>query len=132
MIIKKINYIGKDEAIVTISDGKFEIVTFAQPFNGSINDNLNEPLLCLSCENIVKVNEIKYRVIILNNEFEQYFQGKVIDKDNSIVNIGNIKIELDSNLPQDINNDDFITFKCGRVDIIEHMMRGRTPQMKIV
>ena len=119
MIIKRINYIGQDEAIVVISDGEFDIIAFAHPFNGKINDNLSVPLLCLNSENIVKVNGEKYRVITSNNEFEQYFQGKVIDKDNSIVNIGNIKIELDSNLPQDIKNGDFITFKCNRLDIIK-------------
>ena len=118
MVIKQINWLGKDEAVVTISDGKFEIIAFAHPFKGNINNKLKEPLLCLSCDEIKRANKAEFKVIKLNNGFEQYFCAEVIDIKSNIVKVGKIKIELDSNLPKDIKNAEFITFKCGRLDIL--------------
>lgn len=118
MVIKQIDWIGHKEAIVTISDGRFEIIAFAHPFNGNINDKFSEPLLCLSCDEIKKANKAEFKVIKLNNSFEQYICAELIDKENNNVKVGKIKMELDSNLPKDIKNKKFLTFKCGRIDIL--------------
>ena len=118
MIIKQINWLGQEEAIVTISDGEFEITAFAHLFGGNIDDELIEPLFCLSCNEIKRADKAEFKVIKPSTGFEQYFYGEVIDIKSNIVKVGKIKIELDNDLPKDINNGDFISFSCGRVDVL--------------
>lgn len=73
MIIKEINWIGTEEAIITVSDGIFNVIAFAYPFFGKAGKKLNKPLLCLDAENIIKVEKEKYSVIKLHNEFNPNF-----------------------------------------------------------
>jgi len=119
MIIKKINWIGLEEAIITVSDGNIDIDVYAHPFSKKLGVKLKEPLLCFDPEDIMYTNESNPYVVKIDNNFKQLILGKVVDIDKSIVEVGKIKIDLDGMIPKDINNGNFIVFKCNRLDIME-------------
>ena len=49
--------------------------------------------------------------------FGHDYCGQLSNKDNSIVSVGGISIELDSNIPGDIEQGDYIEFTCARIDV---------------
>lgn len=54
---------------------------------------------------------------VLGDYFAYNFTGKLIDKREGIVIVGEIKFDLSSGVPSDIDEDEFVSFSCGRVDI---------------
>lgn len=118
--IKKINWISQEalEAEVVVTDGELEIMCFAQPLNYLEESELIEPIYCLNVSNLVKVEKSEYSIEKLDDYFAYRLIGKLIDKQYEKVKLGELLLELDNNvLPGDINEGDFISFCCQRLDI---------------
>ncbi|MGE7090726.1 hypothetical protein ACQKII_04570 [Lysinibacillus sp. NPDC048646] len=118
--IKKINWISQEalEAEVVVTDGKFEIMCFAQPLNYLKESELIGPIYCLNVSNLMIAERKEYSIEKLDDHFAYRFIGKLIDKDYEKVKLGKLLLELDNNLlPGDINEGDFISFCCQRLDI---------------
>ncbi|TQR39814.1 hypothetical protein C7Y47_01960 [Lysinibacillus sphaericus] len=120
MKIKKINWISQEalEAEVVVTDGELEIMCFAQPLNYLEESELIEPIYCLNVSNLVKAEKSEYSIEKLDDYFAYRLIGKLIDKQYEKVKLGELLLELDNNLlPGDINEGDFISFCCQRLDI---------------
>nr|WP_255504970.1 hypothetical protein [Lysinibacillus sp. SDF0037] len=118
--IKKINWISQEalEAEVVVTDGELEIMCFAQPLNYLEESELIEPIYCLNVSNLVKAEKSEYSIEKLDDYFAYRLIGKLIDKQYEKVKLGELLLELDNNLlPGDINEGDFISFCCQRLDI---------------
>jgi len=118
--IKKINWISQEalEAEVVVTDGELEIMCFAQPLNYLEESELIEPIYCLNVSNLVKAEKSEYSIEKLDDYFAYRLIGKLIDKRYEKVKLGELLLELDNNLlPGDINEGDFISFCCQRLDI---------------
>lgn len=119
MIVKQINWLSRAslEAEVIISDGKIDLLCFAHPMNYQEGQSLIEPLIVLDVSGVVKSNDYTPPQK-QSDTFEYYLTGKIIDKENGIIEIGNIQIEINSSsIPQDINQGEFISFQCSRLDL---------------
>ncbi|WP_342472628.1 hypothetical protein MHH70_04080 [Metasolibacillus sp. FSL H7-0170] len=120
MKIKKINWISQEalEAEVIVTDGEFEIMCFAQPLNYLEESELIEPIYCLNVSNLVRAEKAEYSIEKLDDPFAYRVIGKLIDKNYEKVKLGELLLELENNLlPGDINEGDFISFCCQRLDI---------------
>lgn len=118
--ITKINWLSKEakEAEVFLSDGKYSIVAFGQPFEGKPGDVVKPPFYALEAREIYAQNrEYSYSAIRVGSAFTHNLAGKVIDKTLNMIKVGSFTIELDNQLPNDIQNGDFITCVCSRIDI---------------
>lgn len=118
--ITKINWLSKEalEAEVTVSDGRFELVCFSQPFNYMVNDVVKTWLYGYKVSNVIREQNKEFKVEKLYDFFDYSLTGKLANKEESIVEIGNIKIEVqNADLPGDIEGGDYISFNCKRIDI---------------
>lgn len=118
--ITNIKWLSKEalEAKLTVSDGLFEIICFAHPFKGQINDEINCPINILNPEEIFKLDKQVYS-LKLTDELGYKIEGKITDKIKGQMKVGNIILELDNPkfLPNDIFNDDFVSLSCDRLDV---------------
>ena len=122
MKIKNISWISQEalEAEVIVTDGEFEINCFAQPLNYQLDSELNNPILCYNVTTVLKPDKEVYSIEKLDDEYFAYnLSGKLIDKKLEKIMVGKLLLELESiELPGDINDGDFISFRCQRLDII--------------
>jgi hypothetical protein len=120
MYIESIKWLDEAirEAEVTVSDGHMSIVCFSHPLSKKINVNLTEPVYCLNPENIVTSIGQAGFAKKYDNAFGYLICGKLIDKHNRIVLLGNIMLCLeDAYLPTDILENSFIEFSVSRLTI---------------
>ena len=119
IVIKKIKWIAEEarEAELTISDGFNKCKVFAQPFRGKVNDIVKEPLCALFCENIY-LSHNSEPAINMNSDDSFLIISKVVNMKKNLVCVGEIIIELDSEIPKDIYNGCFVQFTCSRFDFL--------------
>lgn len=118
MYVKQIVSIDKHsgEADIIVSDGVFELICYNYQLT-KIDINMEvEELSILSVEHIVKADSLDCLIEKLPSYYAYHLQGKVVDTNNSIINIGNLKVNLDKPLPGDIMEDDFVEFNTQRID----------------
>ena len=118
--LKKINWISKEikEAELYLSDGEFNLVCFSQPFDVDANFSFITPLYTLNANEVIRDFNEEMRVVKrAETPFGYELSGKVIDKENSRIRLGKFLIELDIDLPNDIYNNDYVSFKCERIDV---------------
>ena len=119
MFIKKIdsfdNYSG--EADLIISDGIYELLCYCSIYQNELKamSRINE-IESFLCDNILRVETKEYLIIKQKEFYSYHLQGKVLDVDKHIVCIGSIMIKLDTPLPGDIKNQEFIEFDVVRLD----------------
>ncbi len=119
MKIKNIKWICIDsaEADVVITDGEYDIICFSHPCNYSVGMIVNEELSTLNAKNVMRHDRKEYIVNQSLNGNSNYFVGQLINKSDKIVSIGDFQIEIDSYIPNDINDGEYIQFSCSRVDL---------------
>lgn len=121
MKITKIEWLSQEalEAEVAVTDGTFEVICFAHPLHYQVGSELIEPIYCYDTTNVVKSVDNEYNIEKLAEYFAYHITGKLVDKQNGLVMVGQVLLEVDSNmLPGDIREEDFISFSCKRLDVI--------------
>lgn len=120
MQVKKLIWNGKkdSDAEAIITDGEFECLAFCFPCKISEGDILRSPLESLMAENVMitKQNES-----CLKKDSESHFGysgvGQLTDKNKGLIKIGELILCLDAFLPSDLQEGQFVEFKCGRIDV---------------
>jgi len=118
--INKINWLSKvgKEAEVFLYDGNFNMVCYSHPFNQDIGNIVTQPLYTLNARKILILKEEeKFSVEKEEGTFDYKFAGRLINKEENHVKLGEFIIELDNPVPSDIQVGDYISFICDRVDI---------------
>lgn len=118
--IIKVNWLSKEalEAEVTVSDGRFELKCFSQPFNYAFNDFIETPLYCYDACNIEKAQNSDAKVQKLQDSFDYMITGKLISKNDSSIEVGNIILKIErSDLPGDIKEGNYVSFISKRIDL---------------
>lgn len=120
MFVKSINWIDEDsqEAEVIVSDGCIEVLCFSHPFKKEINSVLEDPIYCFNTENVILAQEQSVSVYKSNNHFAYSLRGKLVDKKNKLVYLGNITLCLeDAYISNDILESSYIEFDVSRLDL---------------
>ncbi len=118
--IKEINWLSKEalEAEVIITDGSFNLRCFGHPFRMKEGDQLKQPLLALDPNEVKRLEDQCSEAKRLDSAFGYLIKGRLIDKESGLVKLGDIIIDIDGKfIPGDLRNNDYISFKCDRLDI---------------
>ena len=118
--VNALNWLSEEakEAEVFLSDGTFNLVCFSHPFKGNVGSIIDQLLYTFNAKKIYKLN--LERIFLVENEkgtFIHKLIGEVINKDKNRVKVGEFILELDSSLPGDVQNGNYISFICERIDI---------------
>jgi len=118
IIVKKVYWIDEDsrEADILLSDGTYSIKCFCSDCTFSEGDTVSEIIYGFNVKNIVKSLNEDYVIDEKNDNY--YIQGKIINRESDILQIGEFKIDLsDGNIPKDINQSDYIEVNISRIDV---------------
>ncbi|MBM7541153.1 hypothetical protein [Amphibacillus cookii] len=118
IIVKKVNSIDEDsgEADITLSDSVYSIECFCSDCNLSEGDTFLDILYGFDVRNIVK--SFNEECVIDRKNDSYHIQGKLVDSENKIMEIGELKIDLsDGNIPKDIKQNEYIEVDISRIDI---------------
>ena len=118
MFVSDILYANKDdsEAEVSVSDGIYTLNCYFYPCKSAAIYQDIEYIFGNNCSDIFRVQKKEYAVQKLSDGFAYQLTAKVIDNALRTVCIGEMMIELDSPIPKDIVNEEFITFYVSRLD----------------
>jgi len=122
MKITKVTWISKSaqEAELIVSDGTYECLAFSQPFNMQLNENLMEPLHAMDVDNLMKViNQGERESIerVSESYFSHHCVAKILSREQSLVSVGEIIIQLENLIPGWAKEGDLVEFNCSRLDI---------------
>lgn len=103
------------EADIIVSDGEHQLLCYAHPFTESEQFTLS----AFMPDHIMAADEADYRIEKTTDSYYSLrLQGVLIDRDNRLVRIGALLIELDGGIPNDIEECEFIEFTAERIDWI--------------
>ena len=106
------------EAFIKVSDGKFNLEVFAHPWCFGKGYILKHPLLTMNAKNIsLSIDKATYATK-LNAKFSYELVGILLSRCRKLVQVGDISIELDTPIPKDIQEGQFIKFRCERLDFV--------------
>ena len=126
MFVKKIIDFDQSagEADVLISDGQYEILCYAHPFE---NKNKRFSLISFMAKDVERIETREFKAEKSANGYYSYnMQGEIADIEKRIVKFGDIFIKLEDVIPKDIKTHDFIEFSVVRIDYIELYGGGET------
>lgn len=115
--IRWLNMAGK-EAEVEVSDTDHSLLCFSQPCTYVINQEIYEPLECLSARNIMLADIKAYNVIKGDGPYDYMICGKLINR-SGVVQLGtSIMLHIESDqIPKDIAVNSYIVFSVDRIDL---------------
>ncbi|MCT4646093.1 MAG: hypothetical protein N4A74_13990 [Carboxylicivirga sp.] len=106
------------EADLILTDKEFELLCYAHPFNGSIGDCINDKIFVFEASNVVREDNVRYRIIKQGDYYEYQLTTLLISKDKGKLKLGDFQLEIDINcLPGDVQDSDYISFVCQRLDL---------------
>lgn len=119
MYIKEIIQINKKdcEADICVSDGQYSVICYAYPIDRVTMNKKVDIIYGFGCSDVVKSSSNIYCVKKLAKHYAYELTTKVVSKNSSIVQIGDLQIYLDTFIPNDISTGDYISFSVLRLDI---------------
>ncbi|MDR0849920.1 MAG: hypothetical protein LBN07_00335 [Christensenellaceae bacterium] len=124
MYIKKISDYDGYTANVIVTDGTYNLICFYCGYTNGLDKEIHEnievkEISAMFSKNIMRINKSEYLIqkkYGKGEHFAYYLQGKVLDLTTPLIGIGKLTVELDSPLPKDIAQDEFIEFSVDRLD----------------
>lgn len=112
-----IEYSADDsEANVYVSDGYYSLLCYMYPAYKLYVGKIIKLLYAYNCSDIVLNGENEYKIVKTNETYSYNLSAIVISRKNSIVGIGGIHMLLDSAIPSDIYDGQFVSFSVQRLD----------------
>ena len=120
MYIKGIVHIDRDalEADVVVSDGVFDLLCYAQPFEAADAESLELSLTAFLSQNLMRATEQTDCVLKTQDGYYSYrLQGRIVDRQDQLLAVGNLVIEIDGEIPGDIGEGESVAVDVMRVDL---------------
>lgn len=105
------------EAELIVSDGAYEVLCYAYPIDAVKTGMTISGLSGFSYTNMVRAAEQRCAVSKLPSYFAYNLTGKLISKQEGIVQVNNLKISLDAHIPNDLSDGEYISFDVLRLDL---------------
>ena len=116
-LIKSIEWLGEDEALLIVSDGRHTCKVFAYPFQGRAYDSVKEPLLCFEVFRLVRTEAGQPNLRSVAG-FEHEVIGRVVRVSKPLVQVGEFLILPDCPLPRDILEGQMVILHTRRLDYL--------------
>ena len=110
------------EAELCISDGDYSVICYAYPVKTVTENQRVSVIHGILCTEIVREFEQIYSIHKLPQYYSYQLTAKVLSKKSSIVQIGDLIIHLDTDLPNDILEGEYVSFRVQRLDLGTIMM----------
>ncbi len=119
MYVEKIIHYDKqdNEADLLVSDGEYSVICYAYPIKSVHRAQKVTDIYGFNCTHIFKVAKKEYNIKKLSSYYDYTLIAQVVSRVERIVRIGKIRIHLDSEIPKDIFNGEYISFSVMRLDI---------------
>ena len=119
MYISKIISFNREdsEADLCITDGDYSVICYAHPAKTIAVNQKVSGIYGFLCTEIVKSCKQNCGINKLSPYYAYLLTAKVISKKSSIVQVGNLKIHLDTEIPNDILEGDYVSFRVQRLDL---------------
>ena len=118
-ISRIIEYCKEDhEADVCVSDGNYSVVCYLDEIEDVYVGQRVSSIIAFGCDNILRCDKAAFVVEQLPQQNEITFTAQVVSRDKAIVRVGEIVIDLDSYIPGDIRNGEYISCNAIRLDAI--------------
>tara|TARA_R110001599_G_C11823498_1_gene617468 strand:+ start:165 stop:530 length:366 start_codon:yes stop_codon:yes gene_type:complete len=120
MRIEKLVWISEvaQEAELIISDGQFTCIAFSQPCDYNEGDSVDDYLHAFMSKNIMLSQDDGVSIRSLEERLLSHKCTAVVEsRMESLVRIGNIIIELDSQIPAGVEDGMLVDFECARLDL---------------
>ena len=118
-ISELLHYCKEDhEADVCVSDGHYSVVCYVYSLEDIFVGQRVSSIIAFGCDNILRCDKTAFVVEQLPQQYKIAFTAQVVSRDKAIVRIGEIVIDLDSNIPGDIRNGEYISCNAIRLDAI--------------
>ena len=118
-ISRIIEYCKEDhEADVCVSDGHYSVVCYVYSLEDIFVGQRVSIVCAFGCDNILRCDKTTFVVEQLPQQYKIAFTAQVVSRDEAIVRIGDVVIVLDSNIPGDIRNGEYISCNAIRLDAI--------------
>ena len=105
----------KREGILTLSTGRNSFQVYCYPCSFSPGDTITIPLQSLDDQDVIRVEGKSYNIEPIGEGFENRITALVEDTKRGIVSVGEVKIELGTKLPGDINAGEMVSFTSLRL-----------------
>ena len=117
MQLQVIEYLDSEsvEAIIQLTDGEISILAYSYPFHSPEIQN-SVRLFSFFTQNIVREQEFIEPVKTNLGFFSYRLTAKVVNRSECLVQINNINIILDTKIPGEIQNGEYISFDVSRLD----------------
>ena len=119
MFIKRIESFDKEsgEADVYVSDGTYEVLCYSCSFNEALKSKQIDCIYALGCEDVYKSSLQSFDMIKNQSYYAYSFVAQVISKSLKRVRVGELIIEIDSYIPNDIFDGEYVWCSAQRFDI---------------
>ncbi len=120
MKIERLVWISKSaqEAELYITDGTYQCISFSQPCEHKEGDIINVPLHAFMVKNVMLSysEEVFIEQVGVNN-LPHRCTAIVVNRNDALVKVGSIVIELDSIIPGGVEEGMLVNFECSRLDL---------------
>ena len=106
------------EADIIVSDGKYDLLCYCHPVENCITGAKVLSLNALFAKNVKLCFNANFRIEKLLDYYSYKLFGKIKRVDNPLICIGKLEIELDCQLPRDLNEGDFIECEVSRISCV--------------
>lgn len=120
MYIRDILYFDKRdrEAEAIVSDGVHSVICYACPIDTVEKGTRLEKLFAFSCTSIERAAARNCPVTKLPQHYAYALTARVYSKKEGLADVGELRIELDERIPNDISDGEYISFCAQRLDMI--------------
>lgn len=118
IIVQKLNWLDEEsgEADITLTDGKYSLDCFCSDCNLLMGDTFSDMLYGFNIQNIMR--SLSPKDLVNKNNENYHLQGVLRNKEESIMQVGEFKIDLsEGDIPKDINENEYIEVEISRIDI---------------
>lgn len=118
MYIKKIVQISKDdsEADIYVSDGVFDILCYVNPLGTIAEHKQITSVYGFMCSDVVRTEKKVASIVKLPEYYAYRIIGKIFSKGERIIQLGGILIHLDTEIPNDMEDGEFVSVAVLRFD----------------
>ena len=103
------------EMDIIISDGEYDLLCYCTQSNSLTPSKIKEIETFLS-DKIMIAYSNDYFIKKTDSYYSYHLQGKVLENNPPMVEIGKLQIVLDTALPKDIKQNDYVEFHVERID----------------
>ena len=119
--IQEIEWLSKEaeEALVLVTDGLYICQAFCQPCTREVGETIEQSLFSFETQGLEVSNKDQNQVSIrrIDSTFRHEIYARVVDLRLEIVEVGNIRFELDIDFSKELTLNCIVKFFCERIDL---------------